>query len=121
MHDADKALYVEAQRDDGSWVHRSYLSEVTVSTAAPLSFPQCGAACPARPNLQVGRQRSLGPQSPVGRTVVDNNQLALVDKAYPFRPLARMSAACLCKALCRLEIETKFQMPDTQLDLLVLR
>ena len=52
---------------------------------------------------------------------MDHNQLALVDKAYPFRPLARMSAACLCKALCRLEIEQKLQMPDTQLDLLVLR
>ena len=27
VHDADKALYVEAQRDDGSWVHRSYLAK----------------------------------------------------------------------------------------------
>jgi hypothetical protein len=27
VHDADKALYVEAQRGDGSWVHRSYLAK----------------------------------------------------------------------------------------------
>ena len=27
VHDADKALYVEAQRDNGSWVHRSYLAK----------------------------------------------------------------------------------------------
>ena len=27
VHDADKALYVEAQRGDGSWVHRNYLAK----------------------------------------------------------------------------------------------
>ena len=51
---------------------------------------------------------------------MDDHELALIDEPNPFRPLARIHAVRLRKALSGLEIEQKFQMPGTQLDLLVL-
>ena len=120
VHDADKALYVEAQRDDGSWyAAATRRSDSVYGRAAFLPAGRRGFGLAEME--QISRQRSLGPQPPVGRTVVDNNELPLVDNPLFLPAAPRMYAARLREALCRFEIEQKFQMPCTWFDLLVLR